>query len=443
MFVLTLPLTAGSDLITLVAFVGGLSAATAMVIVESVALSIMVSNDIVIPWVLKRKESLFAGRENMGAMLLMVRRVAIFVILFLAYVYYRMAGEAQLASIGLSVFRRHRATGAGLFRRADLAPRHCARRRCGPEHRHADLGLYASAAELCRSRHHRAAAADGRTRRLAPAAAAGLARRRLPPLLHGVLWSLSLNVLAYVAFSFTRAPASVERLQANLFVPSQIQPVAPTLRRWRSPVRVDELTKAVARYLGEERTRAAFKSFAGSRRIDLAPDAEADFQLLRYAEHLLASAIGAASSRLVLTILLRKRALSTSRALKLLDDASAAIHYNREILQTALDHVRQGIAVFDKELGLTCWNRYFGEILNLPADMTQAGVALEEILRVKRRAAGRRTEPVRARAGAARTLPALSVRRALPRALRRARPGRSRCAATGCRMAAWSSPSAT
>src|SRR5215208_7105786 len=104
MFVLTLPLTAGSDVVTLVAFVGGLSAATAMVIVESVALSIMVSNDIVIPWVLKRKESLFAGRENMGAMLLMVRRVAIFAILFLAYLYYRMAGEAQLASIGLLSF---------------------------------------------------------------------------------------------------------------------------------------------------------------------------------------------------------------------------------------------------------------------------------------------------------------------------------------------------
>src|SRR3954449_6850707 len=104
MFVLTLPLTAGSDVVTLVAFVGGLAPAPAMVIVESVALSIMVSNDIVIPWVLKRKETLFAGRENMGAMLLMVRRAAIFVILFLAYIYYRTAGEAQLASIGLLSF---------------------------------------------------------------------------------------------------------------------------------------------------------------------------------------------------------------------------------------------------------------------------------------------------------------------------------------------------
>jgi signal transduction histidine kinase len=381
MFVLTLPLTAGSDVMTLVAFVGGLSAATAMVIVESVALSIMVSNDIVIPWVLKRKE-LFAGRENMGAMLLRVRRGAIFVILFLAYMYYRFAGEAQLAAIGLLSFAAiaqlapaffggliwRRATARGAVAGLSVGTLVWAYTLLLPSI--ADLGLVG-----------RQLLAEGPwgISLLRPQALLGA---DLPPLLHGVLWSLALNILAYVAFSLTRVPASVERLQANLFVPSPNDPIAPSYRRWRSPVRVDELTKAVARYLGEERTQVAFRSFASSRRIDLEPSAEADFQLLRYAEHLLASAIGASSSRLVLTILLRKRALSTSSALKLLDDANAAIHYNREILQTALDHVRQGIAVFDKELGLTCWNHNFGEILDLPANVTQAGVALEEILRV-------------------------------------------------------------
>src|SRR5262245_65302012 len=93
-----------------------------------------------------------------------------------------------------------------------------------------------------------------------------------------------------------------------------------------------------SRYLGEERTRTSFDSYALTRGISIDPKAEADFQLLRYAEHLLASAIGAASSRLVLSLLLRKRTVSTKAALKLLDDANAAIHYNREILQTALDH---------------------------------------------------------------------------------------------------------
>ena len=381
MFVLALPLAAGSDLLTLVAFVGGLSAATAMVIVESVALSIMVSNDIVIPWVLKRRETLIAGREDVGAMLLAVRRVAIFVILLLAYFYYRMAGEAQLASIGLlsfaAVAQLAPAFFGGLAWRRGTARGAIAGMTIGilvwaytlllPSF--ADFGIIGARI---------LAEGPGGLALLRPQALLGL---DLPPLVHGVVWSLGLNLLAYLVFSLGRTPASVERLQANLFVPSELAPMAPSFRRWRSSVTVEELTSTVSRYLGDERTRLSFESFAQARRISLEPAAEADFQLLRYAEHLLASAIGAASSRLVLTLLLRKRVLSTSGALKLLDDANAAIHYNREILQTALDHVRQGIAVFDKDLRLICWNRQFGDILDLPADFTRAGVALDEILR--------------------------------------------------------------
>ncbi len=150
---------------------------------------------------------------------------------------------------------------------------------------------------------------------------------------------------------------------------------------------VDELTTTIARYLGEERTRTAFESFAATHRISLEPKDEADFRLVRYAEHILSSAIGGASSRLVLSLLLRKRTVSTKAALKLLDDANAAIQYNREILQTALDHVRQGIAVFDKDLQLICWNRQFGEILDLPPSLIRVGVGLAEILRYNSRRA--------------------------------------------------------
>ena len=203
----------------------------------------------------------------------------------------------------------------------------------------------------------------------------------LPPLVHGVLLSLAVNIVCYIGCSLGRRPAAIERVQADLFVPSTLAPIAPSFRLRRASVTVGELISTVARYLGEERTRESFASFAMTRRIDLEPQAEADFQLLQYAEYLLASAIGAASSRLVLSLVLRKRTVSTKAALKLLDDANAAIHYNREILQTALDHVGQGIAVFDKELTLVCWNRQFGEIFDLPHGLTRVGIALDEILR--------------------------------------------------------------
>ena len=201
------------------------------------------------------------------------------------------------------------------------------------------------------------------------------------PLTHGVFWSLGLNVLAFIGVSFVTSATPIERMQASVFVRSESAPMAPGFRLWRSSVTVGELTATVARYLGEERTRRSFESFAQTRRLSLAPASEADIHLLRYAEHILASAIGGASSRLVLSLLLRKGAVSPKAALKLLDDASAAIQYNREILQSALDHVRQGIAVFNKDLQLICWNREFGEMFDLPPDLVRVGVGLDQILR--------------------------------------------------------------
>src|SRR3954462_3810163 len=381
MFVLALPLKAGSELLTLTAFVGGLSAATAMVIVETVALAIMASNDIVMPFVLQRRETILSDRADVGAMLLTVRRFSIFLILFLAYLYYRFAGDAQLAAIGLLSFaaiaQLAPAFFGGLIWRNGTARGALAGM---------SVGILAWAYTLMLPSFAEADLLPKAILELGPFGIAWLRPQHLlglglPPLVHGVLWSLALNVFAYVTSSLARSPTSIERLQANLFVPSELAPMAPSFRLWRSSVAVEDLSATVARYLGEERTRSSFESFAASRRISLDPKQEADIELLRYAEHILASAIGAASSRLVLSLLLRKRMVSTKAALKLLDDANAAIQYNREILQTALDHVRQGIAVFDKDLRLVCWNRQFGEILDLPLALTRVGIGLDDILR--------------------------------------------------------------
>jgi len=381
MYVLALPLDAGSHGLAIAAFVGGLSAATAMVIVESVALAIMVSNDIVVPMVLKRREAFATGSGDVAMLLLSARRIAIVAILLLAYFYYRFAGDAQLASIGLlsfaAVAQLAPAFFGGLIWRRGTARGAIAGMSVGilawgytlllPSF--ADAGLVGGGI-LARGPFGLAL--------LKPHALLGL---DLPPLVHGVIWSLALNVAAYIALSLARAPASIERLQADLFVPPDLAPMAPSFLLRRSSVTVGELTATVARYLGEERTRTSFDSFAATRHISLAPEAQADFGLLRHAEHLIASAIGAASSRLVLSLLLRRSTVSTEDALKLLDDASAALHYNREILQTALDHVRQGIAVFDKSMHLVCWNRQFGDVLGLPRELVRLGIGLDEILR--------------------------------------------------------------
>jgi Na+/proline symporter/signal transduction histidine kinase len=380
MYVLALPIEGGAHLLSVGVFVGGLSAATAMVIVECVALSIMVSNDIVVPLVLQRGPQSPAGERDFGDFLLRVRRIAIFAIMVMAYFYYHALGNTQLAAIGLLSFAAI-AQLAPAFFGGLLWRRATARGAIGGMLIGGAVWLYtlflpsfldSSTAGLLLLQH-----GPFGIEALRPQALFGA---DLPPLLHGVLWSLSLNILTYVVLSLARQPSSIERLQADLFVPSKLAPMTPTFRRWRTTVTVQDIQSTVAQYLGPDRARHSFEAFAITHNVRLQAAAPADFELLQHAEHLIASSIGAASSRLVMSLLLRKRTVSAKAALKLLDDAHAALHFNREILQTALNHVRQGIAVFDADLQLICSNRQFGEILGLPPHLIQIGIPLPEIL---------------------------------------------------------------
>ena len=380
MYVLALPIEANSGLLSIAVFIGGLSAATAMVIVECVALSIMVTNDIVVPLVLTRSPQSRAGRDHFGRFLLRVRRIAIFAIMMMAYFYYRALGNTQLAAIGLLSFvaiaQFAPAFFGGLIWRRGTASGAIGGMLVGIA-----LWLYtlflpsfmeASTGGLLLLAHGPFGIAA-----LRPQALFGA---DLPPLMHGVLWSLSLNILIYVVLSLLRRPSSIERLQAEVFVPNELTPMTPAFRRWRTTVTVQDILSTVAQYLGPDRARESFEAFAASHRISLEPASPADFELLQHAEHLIASSIGAASSRLVMSLLLRKRTVTAKAALKLLDDSHAALHFNREMLQTALNHVRQGIAVFDPDLQLICSNRQFGEILALPPHLVQIGIPLRDIL---------------------------------------------------------------
>jgi Na+/proline symporter/signal transduction histidine kinase len=376
MFVLALPIEGNAPLLSIAVFIGGLSAATAMVMVECVALSIMVSNDVVLPLVLQRGGQA-RGQKDFGGFLLGVRRFAIFAIMVMAYFYYRALANAQLAAIGLLSFaaiaQLAPAFFGGLFWRRSTAAGAIGGMLVGIAAWIYTLFLPSflegNTAGVLLLQH-----GPFGIEALRPQALFGA---DLPPLLHGALWSLSLNILTYIVLSLARRPSSIELVQADLFVPQALTPVTPTLRRWRSTITVQDIQNTVAQYLGPDRARHAFETFSA---IPLEPSAPADFELLQHAEHLIASSIGAASSRLVMSLLLRKRTVSAKAALKLLDDAHAALHFNREILQTALNHVRQGIAVFDPDLQLICYNRQFGEILALPPHLVQLGIPLREIL---------------------------------------------------------------
>src|SRR6478736_528697 len=273
MYVLALPMEGNAGLLSVGVFVGGLSAATAMVIVECVALSIMVSNDIIVPLVLQRGMESRAGQKDFGYFVLRVRRFAIFAIMVMAYFYYRALGNTQLAAIGLLSFaaiaQLAPAFFGGLFWRRATARGAMAGMLVGIAVWMYTLFLPSfletSTAGLMLL-HHGPFGIEA----LRPQALFGA---DLPPLLHGVLWSLSLNVLTYIVMSLAQRPSSIERLQADLFVPNTLTPIAPTFRRWRTTVTVQDIQSTVAQYLGPERAAQAFETFAFSHPGGLDPAA--------------------------------------------------------------------------------------------------------------------------------------------------------------------------
>jgi Na+/proline symporter/signal transduction histidine kinase len=380
--VLALPLQAQNKTITILAMIGGLSAATAMVIVASIALSIMVSNDLAMPVILRRRArigSLDSG--NPAAQILLIRRVAIILIISLAFIYLHLSSDAALASIGLMSFAAIAqiapAFFGGLFWR-------------GANARGAMAGLIAGISlwvytlllpSLATASTSIAALVAYGPLGIAPLKPTALFGLELPQLVHGVLVSLTANIMAYIGFSLTRTAAPIERLQANIFIGRDPVSMAQSLRLWRAGVTAGELETVIARYLGQAHTRTAFENFQRSRGLNHDTNKESDIQLVRFAEHLLASGIGAPSSRMVLSLLLSRSALSRDAALALLDEASANIQQNRDLLQHALDHARQGITVFDQDLQLVCWNREFCELFGMPKDLMHTGMGLEEMVR--------------------------------------------------------------
>src|SRR5271156_1009307 len=378
--VLALPLNAGAHGVALMTMVGGLSAATGMVVVESVALAITISNDLVMPLLLRRSTPALAAEGDIGALVLWVRRIAIVGVLALGFAYERMAGEAGLVSIGLlsfaAVAQIAPAFLGGLFWRRGTARGAIAGMTGGalawlyllllpsirPEHALSDFLAHGPLAIAW----------------LSPAALVAFAPNAL---VGGVVLSLAANIAAFFVFSLTRQPSALERAQASAFAGVGVGGKPQAFRLWRSSTTAGELEAAVARYLGAGRARRAFAGFMRERGHVYDPTLEASAQLVRHAEFLLSPAIGASTSRQVLSLLLRPRTASGHSALKLIDEASAAIQSSRDQLQHALDHARQGVTVFDANLALTAWNREFADLFDLPPAMLRHGVGLDEIVR--------------------------------------------------------------
>jgi Na+/proline symporter/signal transduction histidine kinase/CheY-like chemotaxis protein len=375
--VLAFPLRAGAPLLALTTMIGGVSAATAMVVVESVALAITVSNDLVMPVLLRRRAMQARAAEGeIGALVLNVRRCAILGVAGLGFLYARYASDAALAEIGLlsfaAVAQIAPAFLGGLVWRRGTARGAAAGMSVGSL-----LWVYLLLLPSL---------ADAPLKHLLPAAFAfahpdALTAFAPSAFVGGVVLSLGFNILAFVGASLTRQPTLMERTQAAAFVGDGPLAKGQAFRLWSASATVGDIEATVARFIGAARARRSFEALFSERGLVSQASAEADAIVIRHAEHLLSPVIGASTSRLVLSLLLRRRAMSGRSALKMLDDASAAIQSSRDLLQHALDHARQGVTVFDANMSLIAWNRAFAELFELPPAMMRPGLGLDAIVR--------------------------------------------------------------
>jgi len=334
-FVLTLPISQAQPALALFAFVGGLSAATGMVIVETIALSTMVCNDLVMPLMLRWKRLRLTERRDLSALLLAIRRGAIVVVLVLGYLYFYLAGEAYaLVSIGLISF-----SAVAQFAPAIIGGIYWK----GGTRLGAIYGLAAGFAVWVYTLLVPSFAKSGWLpltllneglfgfELVKPQQLFGL--RGLDEITHCLFWSMLANIGSYIGISLVQRPSAVEHHQAVLFVDALRRPAATGSRLWRGRASVADLSELLGRFLGPQPAREALAAYAAAQGVSRVEDLTADAGLVHHVESLLAGAIGNASARVMVASVVQEEPLGLEEVLGIIDEASQVLAYSRELEQ--------------------------------------------------------------------------------------------------------------
>ena len=330
MFVLTLPLAEGQGGLAMLAFLGGFSSATSMVIVESIALATMISNHVMIPlWLRLRPGAAVA--DDLRSVVLMARRLAIAAVLALGYGYYHVSGgSAALASIGLIAFlgvaQVLPALLGGIFWR-------------GATRMGAILGLVTGLTIW---------AYTSFLPSFGPGAALpeavfthgllGLSWLRphslfgteaMDPIIHALFWSMALNVLAFCLGSLFTFPGPVERLQGAAFVNVFEGAIGP--QRWaQGRAEPEALLGMAQRILGEDVALPLFQAEARAQgKEGFLPDPTPGF--LDGLEARLSGSVGAATAHAMISQLVGRATVTVEDLMAVASESAQILEYSARL----------------------------------------------------------------------------------------------------------------
>ncbi|ALG68462.1 sensor histidine kinase [Beggiatoa leptomitoformis] len=334
-YVLTLPMFAKAEGLTLLVFIGGLSAAASMVIVETIALATMVSNDLLMPILLRINRLNLSARQDLGRLLLLIRRCTIACILLLGYGYYRLIGESYaLVTIGLVSFAAAAQFAPAIFLGIYWK---------GANRQGALVGLSMGFFIWSYTLLLPAFAKSGwlsmdfiekgllNIALLKPYQLFGLTG--LDNITHAVFWSLFFNLLGLIIVSLFSHKRTLERLQASLFVDVFHTERNEQIYYRHGQGNIADLKALTIRFLGEEKTNQAFKNYAQQKKFNLNEQTPTTPQLITFVEQLLTGAIGSASAHIMVASVIKGEPLSVQDVLQILEETSQVRAYSRQLEQ--------------------------------------------------------------------------------------------------------------
>lgn len=369
-FVISLPLAEASPKLAILAFLGGASAATGMVIVATVTISIMISNHILLPLLLRTRTTDHPF-EAFRYWMLTARRLSIIIILLLAYLCYRLLSpSASLAVIGQIAF-------AAITQLAPAMIGALIWKQANRQGVFSGLitGVLVWAYTL-----------------VLPLIASGMgwSLGRFPglewlnsgpltsfidPHTLAVTLSLGSNFIIFALISlFSRTRVS-EHWQANRFIGLHVGNKSPL------SVQVNDLLTLASRFVGNDRARQSFIRFAYKQGKGFNPNDTASSEWIAHTERLLTGVLGASSTRVVVKAAIEGREMHVEDVVRIVGEASEALQFNRTLLQGAIENITQGISVVDRSLRLVAWNRRYLKLFDYPEELITVGRPIADIIR--------------------------------------------------------------
>ena len=333
-FVLQLPLAHHQSKLTLLVFLGGMSAATSMVIVETIALSTMISNNLVMPILLHIPTLKLTERSDLSTWLVAIRHAAIVITILLGYIYFRQTAEYYpLVAIGLVSF-----AAVAQFAPAVLGGIYWK----GATKAGALSGLIAGFLvwlyTLVLPTMTEAGIIPHSFIQHGPMGLAWLRPFHLfgltgfDTISHGVFWSLLANTGAYVGVSLFSRQSALEHTQATMFVDVyHLSREAEESLLWRGTALIPDLKSLLERFLGRERTEEVLEQYAQSHDIDWNRSMNADPSFVTYVEKLLGGAIGSASARVMVASVVKEELLGIQEVMDIVDETRQVIIYSRQL----------------------------------------------------------------------------------------------------------------